>query len=105
MWFRYQYPQYALLLYAVPNGGFRNKATAQRMHSEGVVAGVADLILFLPTQDSHALCIEMKTPQGRQSDKQKAWQKAVEAVGYKYIICRSFQNFIFEVAKYLKNTL
>ena len=103
--FRYQHPEYAPLLFAVPNGGFRNKGTAQRMHAEGVVAGVADLILMLPTADHHALCIEMKTDKGRQSDKQKEWQAAVEKHGYKYIICRSFQDFFFEVTKYLQKIL
>lgn len=94
-WFRYQYPKYALLLFAVPNGGFRNEATARRMKAEGVVAGVADLILMLPSAQYHALCIEMKTEKGRQSDKQKEWQAAVEKVGFKYVICHSFQEFFF----------
>lgn len=43
-WFRAQYPQLSKLLFAVPNGGFRNKATAGKMKAEGVVAGVSDIL-------------------------------------------------------------
>lgn len=48
-WFRLQYPQYALLCFAVPNGGARNKREASIMKAEGVTAGVADVILLIPS--------------------------------------------------------
>ena len=66
-WFRYQYPHHVSLLFAVPNGGRRDAVTGARLKAEGVVAGVADLLLFVPTKQHHALCIEMKTATGRQS--------------------------------------
>ena len=47
-WFNYQWPEYRGLLFAVPNGGARSKATAGKLKAEGVVAGVADLILLVP---------------------------------------------------------
>ena len=80
-WFGYQYPEYHGLLFAVPNGGARSKATAGRLKAEGVVAGVADLLLLVPSSPYHGLCIEMKTKTGRQSDSQKAWQDDVEQQG------------------------
>lgn len=104
-WFRFQYPKLAKLLFAVPNGGYRNQSTASHMKAEGVVAGVADLILLIPSQGFHALCIEMKTEKGRQSDKQKIWQQLVESHGYKYVICHSSQSFFVEVQKYLQKSL
>ena len=100
-WFRRQYPQLALLLIAVPNGGARSAATGRILKAEGVVAGVADLVLFVAHRGCHALCIEMKTAKGRQRDTQRAWQKAVEAQGYKYVICRSFDDFKTQVQSYL----
>ena len=39
-WFRLQYPNLALLLFAVPNGGRRDAKTGARMKYEGVVRGV-----------------------------------------------------------------
>lgn len=100
-WFRKNYPQLDRLLFAVPNGGARNAATGRILKAEGVVAGVADLILFVAHRYCHALCIEMKTAKGRQQDTQKAWQKAVEAQGYKYVICRSLDEFKTTVNSYL----
>ena len=106
-WFNLQYPEYRGLLFAVPNGGVRSKATAGKLKAEGVVAGVADLILLVPQCATpfnlyHGLCIELKTKTGRQSPEQKAWQKKVEDKGYKYIIVRSFDEFKDEVERYLR---
>lgn len=114
-WFAYQFPQYEGLLFACPNGGARDKVTGAMLKAEGVTAGVADLILLVPKRVKvlsafpneawwhtiPALCIEMKTEKGRQSPEQKAWQKKVEAQGYKYIVIRSVEQFITEVEAYL----
>lgn len=101
-WFRYQYPNLSRLLLAVPNGGRRDKVTASILKAEGVVAGVSDLILLIPSQGYHALCIEMKTAHGRQSPEQKEWQQAVTDAGYKYIVCRNVDDFIESVNTYIK---
>lgn len=103
-WFRLQYPQFARLLFAVPNGGARNKVTASVLKAEGVTAGVADLILFAPCGGFHALCIEMKTETGRQSQEQKEWQREVENQGYKYVLCRTFEDFYEMVVNYLESS-
>ena len=104
-WFRLQYPKLARLLFAVPNGGYRNKQTAKRMHKEGVVSGVADLILLVPSKSYHGLCVEMKTHEGRQTENQKSWQTIVEQQGYLYKVCRSTTEFFFIINKYLENSL
>lgn len=102
-WFRLQHPDKRLLLFAVPNGGFRIASEAARLYAEGVVPGVSDLIYLEPRGGYGALCIEMKTTLtgSRQSDRQKEWQKAVEAVGIRYVICRTLEEFIKEVEDYL----
>lgn len=104
-WFRYQHPRLARLLFAVPNGGARNAVTASILKAEGVVAGVADLLLLVPSGDSHGLAIEMKTPKGRQSDSQREWQNEVEAQGYTYAVARSFDDFRRIVSDYLAKKL
>ena len=121
-WFAYQHPELQGLLFAVPNGGARSKATAGKLKAEGVVAGVADLILLVPKfivvhaennadgVECHVdlatltcgLCIEMKTSKGRQSPEQKEWQAKVEAHGYKYAVCHSLDEFINTINDYLK---
>lgn len=100
-WFRYQYPSLSALLFAVPNGGRRDPVTGARLKAEGVVAGVSDLILFLPSDKHHALCIEMKTPKGRQSPSQKEWQQQVERYGYRYEVIRDFLEFEKLVKSYI----
>lgn len=100
-WFRLQYPKYSLLLCSVPNGGSRHILEAANLKRQGVVAGTSDLILFIPNKEFHAMCIEMKFGKGKQSEHQKEWQEAVESQGYKYVVCRSVDEFISEVRNYL----
>lgn len=95
-WARYQYPVLRTLLFAVPNGYRTSASQARIAKAEGLVAGVADLILARPSDDGQyaVLFIEMKTSKGRQSDYQKAFQSAVEEQGiYAYRVVRSFEEF------------
>ncbi len=94
---------YKVFFFAVPNGGRRDKVTGAKLKAEGALAGVADLILLIPKNGYASLCIEMKTPDGIHRDSQKLWQKEVEAVGNKYVICRSLEDFIREIQEYLNN--
>ena len=100
-WFSLQYPQLQGLLFAVPNGGARDQVTGARLKAEGVVAGVADLILLHSNDTYCALAIEMKTPKGRQSPSQKDWQLRFEGNGGKYVICRTLEEFINTIKDYL----
>lgn len=105
-WFALQYPDLKGRLFAVPNGGRRDATTGRLLKEEGVVAGVADLIL-LKTNDRlgyGALLIEMKTGSSgsRQQPSQRLWQQTVTQNNeYRYVICRSLQDFIREVNDYL----
>lgn len=101
-WFEYAYPKLSLLLHHSPNGGMRNVIEAARFKAMGTRRGFPDLILLYPSAGFHALCIEMKTPKGRQQPSQKIWQRAVEDAGYKYVICRSFEDFMEQINAYLK---
>ena len=115
-WFRLQYPKFALLLFAVPNGGKRTHRTivrngrvityspeATQMKKEGVTAGVADLILLKQSHGYGSLCIEMKTTDkaSKQRESQKAWQQATESAGNKYVVCRTLEEFMAVVKDYL----
>lgn len=54
------------------------------------IPGESDLTLF--RCGGKTVFIETKTPQGRQSKKQKKFQAAVERLGYEYIIMRSVDD-------------
>lgn len=101
-WFRLQYPELRLVLFAIPNGGARNKREAGILKAEGVTAGVADMILLTPSGSYGALCIEFKTEDGSQRQSQKEWQQAAETAGNKYVIVRSIEDFIREINTYLR---
>lgn len=100
-WFRLQYPCFALLLFAVPNGANKSKVARGMFKAEGLTAGVADLLLLVPRGGFHGLCLEAKTMKGRQSEAQKAWQEAVERQGYKYALFRSFDEFRWIITNYI----
>lgn len=102
-WFRYQYPNLAMLLYAIPNGGARDRVTGAKLKAEGVVAGVADLFLSVPRCGFHGMYIEMKAGKNTQTESQKEFQRSVESEGYLYKVIRSFDEFMQEVEDYLQN--
>lgn len=116
-WFRRQYPAYSKLLFAVPNGGARSTVEARIMSGEGVVAGVADVLLLVPSRQYHGLCMEFKRTAIRyvegkehrlktyQSPAQKEWQAAVESVGYKYAVVRSLEEFIKLINNYFSDII
>lgn len=113
-WFRYTHPRLANLLFAVPNGARRTRWEAAMAKAEGLTPGVADLILMIPNTKYHGLCIEMKkeeqelsvggkvkTTRGYQSPEQKDWQAAVEAQGYRYVVCHNIVEFVNVVEGYI----
>ena len=56
---RQRYPELALL-YAIPNGGQRNRVVAAKLKAEGVQAGVPDLCLPVARGPYHGLYLETK---------------------------------------------
>lgn len=104
-WFNFEYPKLRGRLFAVPNGGRRDAVTGARLKAEGVVHGVSDLILLKSNHRYGALLIEMKTAKGRQSDNQRWWQSVItQNDEYKYVVCRSFNDFMREVTDYLNDS-
>lgn len=53
--------------------------------------GVADFIVFMP--GGKVLVVECKNKNGKQSPEQLGWQMLIEAVGHKYHLIRSFEEF------------
>jgi hypothetical protein len=90
------------LLFAIPNGGSRNKLEAINLKRQGVKRGVADVLLLIPRCGFASLCLEFKTKTGKQSDDQKEFQEQAENCGSKYVIVRSVKDAIDEMKNYLK---
>lgn len=102
VYFRAQWPKLARLFFAVPNGQKRTEVQTAWLHSEGMVNGVADMILLLPSRGYNCLCIENKTRTGRQSPDQRLFQQDIEAHGGKYVIVRSMDDFIKVIKDYME---
>jgi len=88
-------------MFAIPNGGLRNKATAVRMKSEGVKAGVWDIFLPIPTGKYHGLFIEMKFGKNKLTEEQKAFGKYAENQGYCTAVAYSAEEAIEIIDDYL----
>jgi hypothetical protein len=98
-WFRYQYPKY--LIYAIPNGGQRNKIVAGKLKDEGVLAGVPDLHIPVAKKGYHGLYIEMKAEGNTQSPRQVEVMERLRSEGYLCEVAYGFDEFEKIVNKYL----
>jgi hypothetical protein len=75
---------------------------ANKLKAEGVRAGVPDVFLAVPSGGYHGLFIEMKTSKGRISDSQVAWFNKLESVGYRCVLCWSWQDAVTAIEEYFK---
>ena len=103
-WFRYEFPEYAPLLFAIPNGGRRDYVAAAKLKAEGVVAGVPDLFFAVPRGGWHGLWIEMKNGMaGELSQAQKEMHERLREQGYMVEVCRTFDAFVTILRDYLRS--
>lgn len=117
-WFRLQYPAFSTLLFHPKNeadGATSGKKLAINAAS-GVVPGVPDLILALPSMKDGKTGIIYENPEvyfglgielkygktNNQSANQKRFQGYWQSAGYKYALCRSLEDFIEVVKAYMQ---
>ena len=96
--------EYPLLadLYAVPNGGFRHKATAAAMQRGGVKPGIPDLALDHARGNWFGLRIELKRArEGTPTPEQRERIRALQAAGYRAVVCRGWQSAWAELLRYV----
>ena len=89
------------VLFHIANEGIRLGGQGRRVKREGIVRGVADLCLAMPRHGYGALYIEMKRPDRYQSPEQKTWQKNIVRHGNKYVVCKSLDEFVVTINRYL----
>ncbi|HEY1881222.1 MAG TPA: hypothetical protein VGG68_14945 [Caulobacteraceae bacterium] len=86
-----------VVIWAVPNGGWRTKAEAARLKWVGVLAGVLDLSLALP--NGRSAYWETKTAHGRLSSDQFAFIRRLEGIGHTWAVVRGIEDARFELAR------
>ena len=103
-WFRLKYPHLFARLFAVPNGGRRDKVTAAKLKAQGVKAGIPDLQLAMARGGYFGLFIEFKaTPphDAEVSKSQKDMLAKLQEQGYLAIVCRGMNEAMAQIGAYL----
>ncbi len=101
------------LMYHIPNGGARSKATAARLKAAGVKAGIPDICLPVPHGGYAALYIELKTPEikalgvqkGRPSKRQKEVIAHLRERGNCAVVCYGAEEAIKTIKGYLNDEI
>ena len=91
------------LLHHSPNGGKRSKKEAARFKAMGTRAGFPDFWLGIPVNGCPYLCVELKTLNkgSGHSENQRDYERLVTAMGARYVVVRTLQEFINAVNDYL----
>lgn len=115
-------------LHAIPNGGFRDKATAGKLKAEGVKKGVPDIFLPLPMASNNrianspfgycGLYVEMKRPKtekdgvrktriidqsaGALTDEQTEFVAYARANGYAVTVCFDWRSAARDIQTYIE---
>lgn len=95
-----KYPELKLL-YHIPNGGHRNKATAGRLKAAGVKRGVPDICLPVPKGNYAGLYIELKAGKNKTTSDQDYWLEALSKYGYYTTVCYGFEEAVNTITKYI----
>ena len=103
-WAALNFQKYAelRLMFAIPNGGLRNKITAANLKAEGVRSGVPDIFLPVSRGPWHGLFIEMKKQGGRVEPDQEKYMVAVRTQGYGASVCVGWQKAVQVLIQYLE---
>jgi len=88
-------------MFAIPNGGYRTKATAGKMAAEGLKAGIADVFVPIPSKDYHGLFIEMKFGKNKLTELQREFFEYATAQGYLCKVAYSAEQAIEIIDEYL----
>lgn len=91
----------AKLPYGKSKKGKRFAPQALRLLAEGMLPGVSDLFLPVPSQGFHGLFIELKVGYNRPTPEQKNFMQAMNAMGYLATACWGSEMAIRTIRLYL----
>lgn len=105
-------------LYAIPNGGFRDKVTAGKLKAEGVKRGVPDIFLPALRGTWAGMYVELKRPQtlkagvrkkaivdqaaGQTSNEQDIWIAYLRRTGYAVAVAFEWREAAKQLHSYLE---
>lgn len=89
-------------IFAIPNGGTRNKREAVKLVREGVEKGVPDVFCAIPRGIHAGLFLEFKNgKKGRVSTDQREMLERLERRGYAVAVVRSVNEAVGALEEYL----
>lgn len=101
---RQEYPEDWDILFAIPNGGKRDKKTAGKIKNEGGKAGIPDLNLPVANSKYIGLWVEMKKPVGGVTSKvQKEVHAKLRRIGHRVEVCNTAVLAISVIEEYLRD--
>ncbi len=92
-----KYPELKWLTH-IPNGGYRDKITANNLKASGVKSGVPDYLLLVKRNKYACLWIELKKPvkdgkrAGIVSDEQKEWITQANESGHAAVVAYGWEH-------------
>lgn len=95
----YELPEFAL--FAIPNGGARDRITGSRLKAEGVRPGIPDLMLAARNRLCAGLFIEMKKIGNQTKAVQKEALAHLRLAGYACEVCWTADAAIATIKTYL----
>lgn len=88
----------SVVWFHVPNGEYRDRATAGKLATMGVLAGVWDFCVMwngAPSgQQSMTLWLEAKGPRGRLSPEQREFCRRTHALGHLHEVVRTLEQAV-----------
>lgn len=97
---RHEFPELDML-FAVPNGQFRNINVARKLAAEGVKKGVLDLWLPVPRGGFSGCVIEMKAGDNKPTKEQQWWLARLAGYGWCAATCWTANQAIDTLEDYL----
>lgn len=95
-----KHPELRYCIWAVPNGGYRNKLEAAKLKATGMLAGVWDLHIFYRGK---FYIIETKVGHNKLSDKQIKWRDVMLRHGAQAFVYYTFEDGVKIIEEILKN--
>ncbi|TXG78056.1 VRR-NUC domain-containing protein [Candidatus Dojkabacteria bacterium] len=88
-----------------PNGGSRNIIEAKRLKDAGVLSGVPDITIAVPSRQFHAFYMELKSSKGKLSPAQIKFAHNMKSVGNYYCVAYSVNEAIEFIKAYMGDML
>lgn len=104
VWLRLHARQFPELqwVHAIPNGLRLGPKRGGEAVELGLTAGVWDVFVPVPSSGCHGLYIELKAGRNGLTDEQAAFRAALEPLGFRFAVCRSWLEARVAVTEYLE---